>query len=507
MSLEVQMPGVGSSRAGSTSSGLRLAERWYYDSTPPIPDQSDHFPYLMLDTRLRPRRDKRREESNPAPRLKRELSDDSSTSSAAVKNRRILKVSTQRLRGADQACVNSTRICETNTSASVPANVETPHGNTRNTDIQDNPVSIRETKSDMGLLKRQNDLLKREIDLISIRRDRKIVSLQENVTCLQEFNKELNTMLGQYREMKEVETHASGVLADEVMELRAKLRQRDEQLEGKIHQISTLDEQLSAHEGMIQIKEDWRLDFTCSSSFSKALAELEGRTRRLADMLAQCLSRQKISKMRKKPRKEKLLHSFVKRLLGTVGVLDTNPIEAMRALIFGFVRDRIFFSECWTALHSEGYILRELQQLIRKTSPPGTLESLHRASVESMLNDDHQFKHCWIQKEVEDTQTQFLRLFCPLFDTQVFEEVKHQITRDLGIAFEGAFEARARFIPPEGSRYRLLHFKAGEKFDPAYMKIEETNSKATSAISRRGIHRIKAGMSLTLSQGPLFSSY
>lgn len=124
-------------------------------------------------------------------------------------------------------------------------------------------------------------------------------------------------------------------------------------------------------------------------------------------------------------------------------------------------------------------------------APSGTLESLHRASVESMLNDDHQFR-CWIQKEVEDTQTQFLRLFRPLFDTRVFEEVKHQTTRDLGITFKGAFEARARFIPPEGSRYKLLQFKAGEKFDPAYMKIEETNSKATSAISYGSIHRIKA---------------
>lgn len=131
-----------------------------------------------------------------------------------------------------------------------------------------------------------------------------MVSLQENVTRLQEFNKELNAILGQYREIKEIETHASGVLADEVMDLRAKLRQRDAELEGKIHQISTLDEQLSAHEGMIQIKEDWHLDFTCSSSFSKALAELERRTRRVAGMLAQCLSRQNISNMRKRPRKE-----------------------------------------------------------------------------------------------------------------------------------------------------------------------------------------------------------
>ncbi|KAJ6083495.1 hypothetical protein N7467_007630 [Penicillium canescens] len=355
----------------------------------------------------------------------------------------------------------------------------------------------------MSLLKRQNDLLKREIDLLSMHRDQKTVFLQENVIRLQEANKELNAMLGQYRELKEVETHASGALADEIRELSAKLKQRDEQLEGKIHQIVTLDEQLSAQEWLTKTKEDWQFDFTYSSSFSKALAELEQRTRRVASFLAQCLSSQKISRIRKKPRKEKLLHSFVTSLLGTMGFLVSSPIGAMRALIFGFVRDRIFFSECWTALHFEGYMLRELQQLIQKTSPPGTLESLHRACLESMLNNDHQFEHCWIRKEVEDTQLQFLELFCPLFDTQGFEEIKHQITRDLGIVFTGAFKARAQFVPPRESRFKLLHLKPGEIFDPAYMKIEGTTSKGTSLIFAGGVYRIKACVHGCLVEHPI----
>ncbi|KAJ5645634.1 hypothetical protein N7507_011645 [Penicillium longicatenatum] len=164
----------------------------------------------------------------------------------------------------------------------------------------------------------------------------------------------------------------------------------------------------------------------------------------------------------------------------------------MRALVFGFVRDRIFFSDCWTALHFEGYMLRELQQIIQKITPAGTLESLHRASLESMLSTNHQFEHCWIRKEVEDAQCQFMELFSPLLDLQEFEDIKDQIKRDLEIIFTGAFKARARFVPPLGARYELVQFKPGDKFDPAYMQVQGASSKPISVPSDGSVYRIKA---------------
>lgn len=220
--------------------------------------------------------------------------------------------------------------------------------------------------SEIGFLKRKNDLLKRENDLLNMHRDRKMAALQEDVRKLQEANRDLNTMLGHYRDMKRVRSHESGDLSDEVKELTAKLKQRDEQIDGKIHQIAALDEQLNAQERLYRTLEDMQFDFTCSSNFAKGLAELERGTRRMGSFLAQCLANHEIQKLRKKPRSKKELGSFIKGILGKISLLVSSPIAAIRALIFGFVRDRIFFSDCWTALHFEGYMLRELQQNIQK---------------------------------------------------------------------------------------------------------------------------------------------
>lgn len=109
-----------------------------------------------------------------------------------------------------------------------------------------------------------------------------------------------------------------------------------------------------------------------------------------------------------------------------------------------------------------------------------------------MLNNNHQFEHCWIQKEVEDIQSHFLELIGPLLDLQELEDIKDQVNRDLGIIFTGAFKARARFVPPRGARYELIQFKPGDKFDPAYMQVQGATSTAIHVPSNGSVYRIKA---------------
>lgn len=222
-------------------------------------------------------------------------------------------------------------------------------------------------ESAISQLSRQNELLKREIDLLNIHRDHKIVSLEETILRLQDRNKELRRMLFRRRDIDELVTEKYNSSSDVILGLTQKLDQKDQEIESKIDQIASLDDQLGAQEWLIRTVEDLECDFTCSSNFSKGLAELNQGARRIAGLLAQCLSRSAIQRVWKKPSKENGFHTFIKSTLRTVRPLDSNPVEGMRALIFAFVRDRIFLSNCWGALHFEGYMLRQLQQFIQKT--------------------------------------------------------------------------------------------------------------------------------------------
>ncbi|KAJ5609918.1 hypothetical protein N7528_009184 [Penicillium herquei] len=209
-------------------------------------------------------------------------------------------------------------------------------------------------------------MLKRENDLLRMHRDEKTVKLEESIAHLQKANNELNTMLSRLRDMDKIRRDQCGGSLDEVEFLTAKLKEQDKELDAKIDQIAALDEQLSADERFQNILGDMSSDIASSSSFSRGLAQLEEGTRQLAVFLTQCLSNNRIQNLRKKPRRQPELNEFIMNILGRVGQLISSPTACMRALIFSFVREQIFFSNCWIALHCDGYMLKEVQDIIHK---------------------------------------------------------------------------------------------------------------------------------------------
>lgn len=213
---------------------------------------------------------------------------------------------------------------------------------------------------------RSNILLRREINLLNVHRDERTAELEREITRLQEANKDLNAMISRFRDMERVRANQFGTPLEEVKSLAAKLKEKDQELDRKTDQIMELEEQLSTEDRLQYILDDMKSDFTCSSSFSKGLAELEEGVHQLAGFLVQCLSNKRIQNLRKKPQRHPELRKFITGILGRIAQLISSPTASMRALIFSFVRERIFFSNCWTALHFEGYMLRELQDVIQK---------------------------------------------------------------------------------------------------------------------------------------------
>ncbi|KAJ5088398.1 hypothetical protein N7456_012014 [Penicillium angulare] len=315
--------------------------------------------------------------------------------------------------------------------------------------------------------------------------------MKENITHLQEVNRDLNAKLSRFRDMEEVTVNQIDSPLEKVQRLSAKLQEKDQELERKIDKILALDEQLNAEARFQTILDDMKCDFTFSRKFSEGLAELEEGSRQLAIIVGQCLSNKRVKNLRKKPRRQPELSKFITDTIGQIGQLVSNPTSCIRALIFGFVRERIFFSDCWTALHYDGYMLRELQDVIQKMCPQNTLESLHKAAIESMLSRDTGFEQCWIKAEVEDNQHQFLELLSPLFDHQELEDMRHQIERDLRVLFTGAFKTRSRLFAPTGFRFQLVQFKPGVEFDPEYMRVQRESATVSKSPDNK-LHRVKA---------------
>ncbi|KAF3384722.1 hypothetical protein F1880_001923 [Penicillium rolfsii] len=403
--------------------------------------------------------------------VKRELLEDSLTDQVVLKSRKISDFAVE-VYGKKSTRNRSTLSNETETSSSVS---NSRHHQTGALDFsnEEHDGRYKGGKSlEPGTLMKSNILLRREINLLNVHRDERTAELEGEIARLQEANKDLNAMISRFRDMERVRADQFGTPLEEVRSLAVQLREKDQELDRKNEQITALEEQLSAEDRLQDILDETNSDFTCSSNFSKGLAELEEGTHQLAGFLVQCLSNRRIQNLRKKPRRHPELSKFITDTLGRIGQLVSSPTASIRALIFSYVRERIFLSNCWTALHFEGYMLRELQDVIQKMYPRSTLQSLHKAAIESMLGRNSEFVQCWIRTEVEDHQCQFLELLSPLLDHRELADMRYQLERDLKILFTDAFKDRSRLFAPNGVQFELVQFKPGVTFDPNYMRVQ-----------------------------------
>jgi hypothetical protein len=92
-----------------------------------------------------------------------------------------------------------------------------------------------------------------------------------------------------------------------------------------------------------------------------------------------------------------------------------------------------------------------------------------------MLEENHPFRDCWIQTQVEQVQFELLQLLSPILEASKMEIFGKDIRTSLNRAFTDAFQFRARCVPPRGTRYELMQVKPGDIFDPEYMEAQRSD--------------------------------
>ena len=210
-------------------------------------------------------------------------------------------------------------------------------------------------------------LLKREIDLLGLHHNRITSTLEQDIRYLQEENFALCRKLDWYKTQHEARLTES-CTSDEVEGLSAELERRNREIEEKIKQNSSLEEQLNTAEGLSAVLRDSQDENKVSVIFSEDLAQLETVMNQAALLLVQCISDEQLSTVREAPRKSPELDAMIRSSLGKISILASHPKLAFSALLFGFTRERVFYSGCWTALQLEGYMLRGYQAVIQRIS-------------------------------------------------------------------------------------------------------------------------------------------
>ncbi|KAJ5263551.1 hypothetical protein N7478_011156 [Penicillium angulare] len=331
--------------------------------------------------------------------------------------------------------------------------------------------------------------LKREVGLLGLHDEKRASAFRQDIRYLQEENFALCRKLDWYK--TQYEAIASGSCAlDGLEELRVEVEKRDVEIDEKVKQISSLEDQLNTAEGLSAILRDSQDQNNASVNFSEDLAQLEAAMGQAALLLVQCLSDKKLSIVRKSPSRTPELSAIIRQSLGKFMVITSYPRPAFSALLFSFTRERVFYSGCWTALHLEGHMLRGYQAVIQRITPSGTLEGLHRAALELMLEEDHPFRESWIQSQVEEVKSEFLCLIDPLFEASKMEIFDKGIQAALNQVFAEAFRFRARCVPPKGTRYELMQVKEGDMFDPEYMVAQGPDGSIRSIPSEKA-YRVK----------------
>ncbi|KAJ5709838.1 hypothetical protein N7493_009430 [Penicillium malachiteum] len=151
--------------------------------------------------------------------------------------------------------------------------VETFESGTASPVAQINVEDESASNSESSLGKRIQ-LMKMELELVRKHHDKKILTLEKNTRHLQEENFALCETLHWYKGQYEARGGGSSPL-DEVKTLRAELGRKNMEIEEKIRQNSSLEEQINTAEGLSGILKDSQAANNVSMRISEDLSELE----------------------------------------------------------------------------------------------------------------------------------------------------------------------------------------------------------------------------------------
>lgn len=211
----------------------------------------------------------------------------------------------------------------------------------------------------------ENTLLMRQIELLDDQHSRKIINLEKEIILLRNSNFELCRHLDWYRRLDE-ESQDRSIDVDRVKKLSKQLEKRNIENEERINQISTLRNQINSAEAVKMIFKGLETGNDVEPALCLRITKLETEIRQVASLLSQCLSPSQLTRFCKQPKRTNDLSEMVRSTVGKMKTLSSSPEAAFRAMLFGFVRDRVFYSERWAALNLEGFMFRGHQALIQQ---------------------------------------------------------------------------------------------------------------------------------------------
>ncbi|KAJ5161065.1 hypothetical protein N7492_006457 [Penicillium capsulatum] len=330
-----------------------------------------------------------------------------------------------------------------------------------------------------------NWLLMRQIELLDDHRSRKTTNLEREIIRLRDKNFELCRNLDWYRSLYEERQHGSSRM-DVVRKLNQELENRNIEIEERIQQNAIFKDQIDSAEVVRRIFKNLETGDDVVPRLSLGVAQLETEICQAAHLISQCRSAKQLANVSKQPKRYRGLSDMVSSTLKSMQLLSSCSEPAFCALLFSFVRDRVFYSDCWATLQLEGFMLGGYRTLIQQVAPEGTMEGFHRAAVDLMLKENHPFRDVWVRSHVENVQREALTFFSPLLNPSKLERLRGDVERTLKRVFTNAFQLRAQLVPPKGQRYELIQFRPGTLFNPEYMSPQTTINNHVSPVEAKG---------------------
>ncbi|KAL4944076.1 hypothetical protein BDV06DRAFT_188259 [Aspergillus oleicola] len=210
---------------------------------------------------------------------------------------------------------------------------------------------------------------------------------------------------------------------------------------------------------------------SAAASIERVMKDIELGVIRSAELLYSCSY--PVAKMPSSVAKHSELGHLIKRSIKNTQTLHSAPDLAFRALLFCIIQDSILHSDMWTALHTEGLMLRGYQSAIRDMSPPNFLTTFHKAALHHTLNHDPSFETTFLAAHAEELRLHTIDLLSPLLEASLTQQKTRAIAREMDSLFRDAFSFRARCLAPDGVRFEVVQFGVGEPFDGTLMEAQD----------------------------------
>lgn len=232
--------------------------------------------------------------------------------------------------------------------------------------MQGEPKVEDDESESIAVLSKQNSLLKREVELLAINYEKKAHRRKGDIARLQQANLAMCQQLDLHNRLNSNQQGDPLGLVDQVAALKKELEDRETEIEQHLKQISYVEERLYSEKGLNSILKNLQTNYTSSTELSDGLSLLEAMTSRTAALFTQVMSEKSVTRYRKIPTKFPELNRLFSIGFGKIPrPLFRDSKRLLSTLLFCFIQEEIFHSECWKQLQFDGYMVKSYQEFLR----------------------------------------------------------------------------------------------------------------------------------------------